>query len=216
MQRQIHLLSEEKVEVLFSRFAKQNPQPTTELKYTTPFELFVAVVLSAQATDKKVNEVTGRLFKIANTPEAFLELGEARLSELIYPLSFYRTKAKNLIAACKIIVEEYQGNLPTARDELLKLPGVGRKTANVLANTLYEEEVYGVDTHVFRVSNRTGLAPGKTPEAVEKLLQTRVPMPYRRHAHHWLVLHGRYTCTARKPKCQLCMINDLCEYPTKH
>ena len=210
------MLTEEKVEALFARFAKHNPQPTTELKYSTPFELFVAVVLSAQATDKKVNEVTAKLFKIANTPESFLELGEEALSALVYPLSFYRTKAKNLIAACKIIIEQYHGNLPKSRDELLKLPGVGRKTANVLANTLYGEEAYGVDTHVFRVCNRTGLAPGKTPEAVERLLQARVPLPYRRHAHHWLVLHGRYVCTARKPKCQVCIINDLCEYPAKH
>lgn len=200
---------------IFRRLRDANPAPTTELQYTSPFELLVAVILSAQATDKGVNKATAQLFPVANTPQAILKLGEAGLREYIKTINFCNTKAANIIKMCAILVEQHHGEVPTTRTELEKLPGVGRKTANVVLCTAFGESTMAVDTHVFRVANRTGLAPGKTPRQVEDKLLKFVPQEYLKDAHHWLILHGRYVCLARKPRCGQCIIRDLCEYRYK-
>jgi len=204
-----------KREEIFRRFKALNPAPTTELKYRTPFELLVAVVLSAQATDKSVNLATSRLFSVANTPQALLALGQEGLADYIKSIGLYRTKAKNVIAACRMLIERHDGEVPNTREALEELPGVGRKTANVILNTAFGEPTIAVDTHIFRVSNRTGLASGKTVDEVERKLLKLVPEGYRKDAHHWLILHGRYTCKARNPDCPVCAIRDLCEYKSK-
>ena len=200
---------------LFARLAELNPKPTTELEYGTPFELLVAVTLSAQATDVGVNKATRRLFPVANTPQAILALGEEGLKSYISTIGLYNAKAANVIAACRILAEQHGGEVPRDRESLEALPGVGRKTANVVLNTAFGEPTIAVDTHIFRVSNRTGLAPGKTVRAVEDKLMKAVPVLYRRDAHHWLILHGRYVCKARKPDCPNCVIRDLCRYRDK-
>ena len=200
---------------IYERFAKANPNPSTELKYTTPFELLVAVVLSAQATDLSVNKATVELFKVANTPQALLDLGEVGLKEYIKTIGLFNSKAKNLIATCRKLVTEHGGDVPRDRDALEALPGVGRKTANVILNTAFGEPTIAVDTHIFRVANRTGLAHGGTVRAVEDKLVKVTPDEFKRNAHHWLILHGRYVCKARKPNCPACLIVDLCEYPEK-
>jgi len=208
-------MKREKVIELFRRLRELNPHPTTELDYTTPFELLVAVILSAQATDVGVNKATKKLFPVANTPQAILDLGEDRLKTYIATIGLFNAKAKNVIAACRILVEQHAGEVPRSREALEALPGVGRKTANVVLNTAFGEPTIAVDTHIFRVSNRTGLAPGKTVRAVEDKLEKVVPDEFRKDAHHWLILHGRYTCKARKPACPACAINDLCAYRHK-
>ncbi|MGE0082335.1 MAG: endonuclease III [Thiohalomonadaceae bacterium] len=200
---------------IFARLRELNPRPTTELNYSTPFELLVAVVLSAQATDKGVNKATARLFPVANTPEAILALGVEGLKDYVKTIGLYNAKAENIIKTCKILVEKHGGEVPRDREALEALPGVGRKTANVILNTAFGEPTIAVDTHIFRVANRTGLAPGKTVLEVEKKLLKVVPEEFRQDAHHWLILHGRYTCTARKPNCPQCPIKDLCEYKHK-
>jgi endonuclease-3 len=199
----------------FERLRRANPNPTTELRYRTPFELLVAVVLSAQATDKGVNRATEVLFAVANTPEAILRLGLRGLKRYIRTIGLFNTKAANILKTCRILVDEYGGEVPRTREALEALPGVGRKTANVILNTAFGESTIAVDTHIFRVANRTGLARGKTVRAVEDKLLEVVPPAYRRHAHHWLILHGRYVCTARAPRCPVCPIYDLCEYGDK-
>lgn len=208
-------MNQHKRELIFERFYKQNPHPTTELIFHSPFELLIAVVLSAQATDKSVNQATKRLFAVANTPAALLKLGEEKLKDYIKTIGLYNTKASNIIKTCQLLIDNYAAQVPADREALESLPGVGRKTANVLLNTLFEQPTIAVDTHIFRVANRTRLAPGKTPFAVEKKLLAVVPKKYLADAHHWLVLHGRYTCVARKPHCPACIIKDLCEYPYK-
>jgi endonuclease-3 len=200
---------------LFSRLAELNPKPTTELEYSTPFELLVAVALSAQATDVGVNKATRRLFPVANTPAAILALGEDGLKRHIASIGLFNTKAANIIATCRILLERHGGEVPRDRAALEALPGVGRKTANVVLNTAFGEPTIAVDTHIFRVANRTGLAPGKTVRAVEDKLVKAVPVEYRLDAHHWLILHGRYVCKARKPDCPNCVIRDLCRYRDK-
>jgi endonuclease-3 len=200
---------------LFRRLRELDPHPTTELEYSTPFELLIAVILSAQATDVGVNKATRKLFPVANTPQKLLELGEAGLKKYISTIGLYNAKAANVIATCRRLVEEFDGEVPHDRDALESLPGVGRKTANVVLNTAFGEPTIAVDTHIFRVANRTGLAPGKTPLAVELGLLKRVPEEFLQDAHHWLILHGRYTCVARRPKCPQCVIRDLCRYPDK-
>ena len=200
---------------IFQRFNKQNPHPQTELVYRSPFELLIAVILSAQATDKSVNRATKTLFAVANTPEAITTLGLEGLKKHIKSIGLYNTKAKNIISACEILLKQHQGKVPEKRELLEKLPGVGRKTANVVLNTVFDQPTIAVDTHIFRVCNRTGLAKGKTPLAIEKTLLKTIPKTYLKNAHHWLVLHGRYTCLARKPKCPECIIQDLCEYPKR-
>ena len=200
---------------IFRRLSSLNPEPATELQYRNPFELLVAVVLSAQATDKSVNLATPRLFQAAGSPAAMLALGQEGLEEYIKTIGLYRTKAKNLIAACRLLIERHGGEVPSKRDALESLPGVGRKTANVILNSAFGEPTIAVDTHIFRVANRTGLAPGKNVVEVENKLLKFVPEQYRRHAHHWLILHGRYVCKARKPECPACPIRDLCEYRHK-
>jgi len=205
----------EKVIELFRRLRELNPHPTTELDYTTPFELLVAVILSAQATDVGVNKATKKLFPVANTPAAILALGEDGLKKFIATIGLFNAKAKNVIAACRILVEQHGGEVPRSREALEALPGVGRKTANVVLNTAFGEPTIAVDTHIFRVSNRTGLAPGKTVRAVEDKLDKAVPDEFRKDAHHWLILHGRYTCKARRPECPSCAINDLCGWRHK-
>ena len=201
---------------IFTRFQLANPHPTTELEYGSPFELLVAVVLSAQATDKSVNVATRKLFPKANTPEKILDLGESGLQEFIKSIGLYKTKAKNILASCRILIEQHGASVPRTREQLEKLPGVGRKTANVLLNTAFGEPTIAVDTHIFRVSNRTGIARGKNVMEVEQKLLKCVPTEFRHDAHHWLILHGRYVCVARKPKCAICIINDLCEYEAKN
>ncbi len=208
-------MTPKKIRAIFSRFKEANPSPTTELEYRTPFELLVAVILSAQATDKSVNQATRVLFKHANTPEAILKLGVEGLSPYIRTIGLFNTKAKNIIETCRILVEEHGGEVPRSREALEALPGVGRKTANVILNTAFGEPTIAVDTHIFRVANRTGIAPGRNVREVEEKLLAVVPKEYRHDAHHWLILHGRYTCTARKPKCPECLIRDLCEYEAK-
>ena len=200
---------------IFARLRAANPHPTTELAYRSPFELLVAVVLSAQATDKSVNLATQRLFAVANTPQQMLALGRFGLQKYIRSIGLYRTKAKNLLATCKILIEEYGGNVPCTRERLERLPGVGRKTANVILNTAFGEPTIAVDTHIFRVANRTGIAMGKNVLEVERKLLKFVPADFRPDAHHWLILHGRYVCRARNPDCPACIINDLCEYRAK-
>jgi endonuclease-3 len=201
---------------IFTRFKSANPHPTTELEYNSPFELLIAVVLSAQATDKSVNLATRKLFPKANTPEKILELGETELREIIKSIGLYKTKAKNILATCSMLIEEYGASVPQTREQLEKLPGVGRKTANVVLNTAFGEPTMAVDTHIFRVANRTGIARGKTVLEVELKLLKCIPAEFRHDAHHWLILHGRYICVARKPKCAICLINDLCEYEEKN
>lgn len=201
---------------IFARFRSANPHPTTELEYGSPFELLVAVALSAQATDKSVNLATRKLFPIANTPEQIIALGEAGLQEFIKSIGLYKTKARNILSTCRMLLEDHDGNVPRTREQLEKLPGVGRKTANVILNTAFGQPTMAVDTHIFRVANRTGIAHGKTVLDVELKLLKCVPREFRHDAHHWLILHGRYTCVARKPKCTICIINDLCEYKNKN
>ena len=201
---------------IFARLQAANPQPTTELEYASTFQLLIAVILSAQATDKSVNLATRSLFADAPTPAAILALGEDGLMEYINRIGLYRTKAKNVIATCRMLVEQHGGDVPRQREALEALPGVGRKTANVVLNTAFGEPTMAVDTHIFRVANRTGLGPGKTPLAVEMKLLKSVPEIYRRDAHHWLILHGRYTCIARRPRCAECLIADLCEFKDKN
>ncbi len=200
---------------IFTRFRRDNPKPETELNYSSTFELLVAVTLSAQATDVSVNKVTDRLFPIANTPETIHALGVEGLSEYIKTIGLYNSKARNVIAACKILIEKHDSIVPEDREALEALPGVGRKTANVVLNTAFGHPAMAVDTHIFRVSNRTKIAPGKNVLAVEKALMKFVPKDFLVDAHHWLILHGRYTCVARKPRCGSCIISDLCEYKDK-
>ena len=200
---------------IFERLKAANPAPTTELQHRTPFELLIAVILSAQATDKGVNKATRELFKVANTPRKILDLGLRKLKSHVKTIGLYNTKAANIMKTCKILVEKHGGKVPRTREALEALPGVGRKTANVILNTAFGEPTIAVDTHIFRVANRTGLAPGKTVREVEEKLIQVVPKEYRQNAHHWLILHGRYTCIARKPRCGSCVIFDLCEYKDK-
>ena len=200
---------------MFVRFRAANPKPVTELEYTTPFELLIAVLLSAQATDVGVNKATRKLYPVANTPAAILAMGEEELKSYIQTIGLYKTKAKNVIATCKILVEQHGGVVPEDRESLEALPGVGRKTANVVLNTAFGQPTMAVDTHIFRVSNRTGLAPGKNVDIVEQKLLKFVPKEFLHDAHHWLILHGRYTCKSRKPECWNCMVADLCDYRHK-
>ncbi len=200
---------------IFKRFRSANPHPTTELEYRTPFELLIAVLLSAQATDVSVNKATRRLYPVANTPAALLALGVDELMTYIQTIGLFRTKARNVIATCEILLEQHGGEVPKSRAALEALPGVGRKTANVVMNTAFGEPTIAVDTHIFRVANRTGIAPGKNVDVVEQKLLKVIPREFLHDAHHWLILHGRYTCTARKPQCWNCMIADLCDYKTK-
>ncbi len=200
---------------IFLRLQAANPHPTTELAHRTPFELLVAVILSAQATDKSVNIATRELFPVANTPQNMLNLGEAGLREYVQRIGLYQTKSKHIIQMCQILLERHGGQVPQTREELEALPGVGRKTANVVLNTAFGQPTIAVDTHIFRVANRTGLAPGKTVLEVEKKLLKVVPDEFKHDAHHWLILHGRYICQARKPRCDECIIESLCEYKEK-
>jgi endonuclease-3 len=203
------------VEEVFRRFQRAKPAPRGELEHINPFTLLVAVVLSAQATDAGVNKATRALFAVADTPEKMVALGEAKLQDYIKTIGLFRTKAKNVIALSQKLITEHGGVVPPSREALEALPGVGRKTANVVLNIAFGAETIAVDTHIFRVGNRTGLAPGKTPFEVETRLEQVVPPPYKRHAHHWLILHGRYICVARRPLCEKCLINDLCRWPEK-
>jgi endonuclease-3 len=200
---------------IFSRLREANPTPTTELEYATPFQLLIAVLLSAQATDKSVNLATRRFFPQHGTPEGLLALGEQGVADAIKTIGLYRTKAKNVIATCRILIEQHGGEVPQTREALEALPGVGRKTANVVLNTAFGHATIAVDTHIFRVANRTGLAPGKNVLDVERKLEKMIPPEYLQDAHHWLILHGRYICVARKPKCPQCGIADLCEFKHK-
>jgi endonuclease-3 len=204
-----------KIAALFARLKAANPAPRTELEYRSPFELLVAVILSAQATDRSVNLATRELYKQANTPQAILALGVEGLSRYIRTIGLFNTKARNIIATCAILIEQHSGKVPQSREALEALPGVGRKTANVILNVAFGHPTIAVDTHIFRVANRTGIAPGATVRAVEDQLMKRVPREYLHDAHHWMILHGRYVCLARKPKCPQCLIADLCEYPHK-
>ncbi len=204
-----------KIHQLFTRLRAIRPRPTTELRYASPFELLIAVILSAQSTDKKVNQATERLFRVANTPRALLELGEGRLKDHVKTIGLYNTKTTNIINTCTLLLERHGGEVPRDRAALEALPGVGRKTANVILNTAFGEPTIAVDTHIFRVANRTGLAPGRTVREVEDGLMAATPEEFKRDAHHWLILHGRYVCTARNPRCPDCPIHDLCEYPQK-
>jgi endonuclease-3 len=208
-------MSPEDVDTFFARLAAQRPDPATELAFINPYTLLVAVVLSAQATDIGVNKATGPLFAMADTPEKMLALGEDRVREAIKTIGLYRTKAKNVIRLSEMLVAQHGGTVPRQRAALEALPGVGRKTANVVLNVAFGEPTIAVDTHIFRVANRTGLAPGKTPLAVEEGLERVVPERWKMHAHHWLILHGRYICIARKPRCEACLVSDLCAYPAK-
>ena len=200
---------------IFRRLRAQNPAPRTELLYGSPYELLVAVVLSAQATDKSVNLASAKLYPVANTPQKMVALGEARLTEYIRTIGLYRTKAKNVIALSKLLIAEHGGKVPGSREALEALPGVGRKTANVVLNVAFGQPTIAVDTHIFRVSNRTGIAPGEDPLEVEERLAKFTPDEFKQHAHHWLILHGRYVCIARKPRCPECLIRDLCEFRPK-
>ena len=208
-------MNADKRALIFARLREANPAPTTELTYKTPFELLIAVILSAQATDVSVNKATGPLFKVANTPEALYKLGVRKLKTYIKTIGLFNTKAENVIKTCKILMDDYQSQVPEDRESLEKLPGVGRKTANVILNTAFGHPTIAVDTHIFRVSNRTRLAPGKNVLQVEKKLLKVVPDEYKKDAHHWLILHGRYVCVARKPRCGSCVIEDLCEFKDK-
>jgi endonuclease-3 len=200
---------------IFSRLRAANPEPASELEYRSPFELLLAVILSAQATDKSVNLATRELYKTARTPQAVLALGTAGLEPYIRRIGLYRTKAKNILATCRLLLERHGGEVPRTREALEQLPGVGRKTASVILNVAFGQPEIAVDTHIFRVSNRTGIAPGKDVLAVEKKLHKFVPEEFKQHAHHWLILHGRYICKARRPDCPTCLINDLCEFRAK-
>ncbi|TGG95317.1 endonuclease III [Natronospirillum operosum] len=200
---------------IFSRLRAANPEPTTELEYSSTFELLIAVILSAQATDVGVNKATRRLFPVANTPQAILDLGLDGLKEYIRTIGLYNSKAENIMKTCRALVEQHNGEVPATREALEALPGVGRKTANVVLNTAFRQPAMAVDTHIFRVSNRTGIAPGKTVRQVEDRLVRLTPKEFLLDAHHWLILHGRYTCVARKPRCGSCIIEDLCEYRDK-
>lgn len=208
-------MNQEKRQLIFQRLSDAIPNPVTELEYSTPFELLVAVVLSAQATDKGVNKATRRLFAVAHTPETLLALGEEGLKRYINTIGLFNSKAKHLIGLCQGLLDRHQGQVPQERDALEALPGVGRKTANVILNTAFGQPTIAVDTHIFRVANRTRLAPGKTVLQVERRLEKSTPKAFLQNAHHLLILHGRYTCTARSPKCTNCPINELCEYPEK-
>jgi endonuclease-3 len=208
-------MNSQKRQAIFERLRAANPTPTTELAYSTPFELLVAVILSAQATDKGVNKATARLFPVANTPQAILALGEEDLRHHIRTIGLFNSKAKNIIRTCKILIQEYGGAVPRDRKALESLPGVGRKTANVVLNAAFDEPTMAVDTHIFRVANRTRIAIGNTPLKVEQRLLRLVPREFLKDAHHWLILHGRYICTARRPRCPICIIKDLCEFPDK-
>jgi endonuclease III len=205
----------QKRQAIFARFRAANPQPRTELIFASAFELLVAVILSAQATDKSVNKATAELFRAANTPAAILALGIEGLAKYIKSIGLYNAKAKNIIAMCGRLLERHGGEVPMTREALEELPGVGRKTANVILNTAFGHATIAVDTHIFRVANRTRIAPGKTVREVEEKLMKFVPLEFRNDAHHWLILHGRYTCRARRPACPVCIIADLCEYPHK-
>ena len=200
---------------IYSRLRRKMPSPETELVYQNPFELLIAVILSAQATDVSVNKATAKLYPVANTPQALLDLGVTRLKTYIKTIGLFNAKAENIIKTCRILLEKFDGDVPRTREELESLPGVGRKTANVILNTAFGEPTIAVDTHIFRVSNRTGIAKGKTPLEVEKRLVRLTPDEFKKDAHHWLILHGRYTCKARKPDCPVCVIADLCEYRHK-
>ena len=208
-------MSPEKRRKLFERLRSANPKPTTELAYRTPFELLVSVVLSAQATDKSVNAATDKLYPVANTPQALLALGMSGLVGYIRTIGLYRSKAKHILETCRLLIERHGGEVPQSREALEALPGVGRKTANVILNTAFGQPTIAVDTHIFRVANRTGLAPGKDVREVEDKLMKFVPEEFRRDAHHWLILHGRYVCKARKPDCPACVVRDLCGYRGK-
>ncbi len=208
-------MNKQKRTEIFSRLQTHNPHPTTELHYSSPFELLIAVILSAQATDVGVNKATEKLFRRANTAQGMLKLGLTGLKKYIRTIGLFNSKAENIIKTCHILVKEYGGQVPDNREALEKLPGVGRKTANVILNTAFGQPTIAVDTHIFRVSNRTGIAPGKNVLEVEMKLLKLVPDEFRKNAHHWLILHGRYVCTARKPKCAECIINDLCEWKEK-
>lgn len=208
-------MNAEKRYQIFSRLRDQNPEPRTELEYTSPFELLIAVMLSAQATDVSVNKATRKLYPVANTPETILALGVEGLKQYIRTIGLFNTKAENVIKTCRILIEEHGSEVPPRREALEKLPGVGRKTANVVLNTAFGHPAMAVDTHIFRVSNRTRIAPGKNVLEVEHKLMRHVPKEFLIDAHHWLILHGRYVCTARKPKCGSCIIEDLCEYKEK-
>ena len=199
----------------FQRLQQANPHPATELEYTSPFELLIAVLLSAQATDISVNLATRQLYQRANTPQQILDLGEAQLREFIARIGLYKTKARHVMATCRLLVDQHGGQVPRTREALEALPGVGRKTANVVLNTAFGEPTMAVDTHIFRVGNRTGLAPGKTVEQVEQKLLKNIPAEFLLNAHHWLILHGRYTCKARQPQCWNCMLADLCDFKAK-
>ena len=200
---------------IFTRLRNENPSPTTELKYASTFELLIAVMLSAQATDVSVNKATEKLFPVANSPKAIVALGESKVRNYIKTIGLFNTKAANVIKTCKILVEQHDSQVPNTREALEALPGVGRKTANVVLNTAFRKAAMAVDTHIFRVSNRTGIAPGKNVLEVEKKLMKFIPEEFILDAHHWLILHGRYTCIARKPRCGSCVISDLCEYKKK-
>jgi endonuclease-3 len=208
-------MNKQKRQEIFSRLQAHTPKPTTELNYESSFELLIAVILSAQATDKGVNKATAELFPVANTPEAIAKLGLRGLKKYIKTIGLYNAKAENIIKTCRILIKEHNSEVPQTREELEALPGVGRKTANVVLNTAFGHPTIAVDTHIFRVSNRTGIAPGKTPLEVEKKLLKFVPEEFKLDAHHWLILHGRYTCIARKPRCGACVIEDLCEFKQK-
>lgn len=208
-------MNKEKRAEIFRRFKEANPKPTTELVYNSPFELLVAVTLSAQATDVSVNKATAKLFPVANTPEAIWALGEETLKSYIKTIGLFNSKAKNVIAACRMLIDKHHSVVPDNRADLEALPGVGRKTANVILNTAFQQPTMAVDTHIFRLSNRTGIAKGKNVIEVEKGLLRHIPKAYMLDAHHWLILHGRYTCTARKPKCSNCLIDDLCDFKDK-
>ena len=208
-------MNKQKRHEIFTRLQAANPHPTTELHYTSPFELLIAVILSAQATDVGVNKATDKLYKVANTPKAILKLGEAGLKKYIKTIGLFNSKASNIIKTCAILLEQHNGKVPQTREALEALPGVGRKTANVILNTAFGQPTIAVDTHIFRVSNRTGIAPGKTVLEVEKKLLKNVPDEFKHDAHHWLILHGRYVCVARKPRCPECIIHDLCDYRHK-
>ncbi|MCA0403239.1 MAG: endonuclease III [Proteobacteria bacterium] len=209
-------MNKEKCRLIFERFREQDPHPTTELNYNSPFELLIAVILSAQATDVSVNKATEKLYAVANTPEAILALGEDELKIYIKTIGLYNAKAANIIETCNLLITHFASEVPRNRKDLESLPGVGRKTANVVLNTVFDEPTIAVDTHIFRVANRTGLAREKTPLKVELKLLKIIEKPFLKDAHHWLVLHGRYVCIARKPHCKTCLINDLCEFKDKN